>query len=417
VAVRVRKIARELDRSPEDLLRLLKDLGYARFRSEDDMMPDPVAEQLRRAARTHPPRAVLPVPSRPPRMATPSGSPGPVGPSGAGVMGDDLMAKLVPGVVRVEGEAKPRGRPSMPPASPVSKEARPVRELRPPPEPPGRSTELLAQLEGERERLAQERARLEALQERLAAEEQALQVRKAELEAQALALKEAAEREAQAQQALQAQQAQQTPKLALSRGAVLGNSVLALMEERGLRGQDEAERAIAALAGSHALGKLLGTLVPGDPVAFTRLLQERLVLVGGPIPEGLGVPAITVSPERADLPGGERLGRTVGRIGELLLLNGHRRVLLVSVPPRWHTLLRDGMDRRVELLFRATAPARDGREGEELGRVDVVVVWNADLDPGLSPARGGVMSITAPTVGEFLERWCLALTQATVDGP
>jgi hypothetical protein len=100
----------------------------------------------------------------------------------------------------------------------------------------------------------------------------------------------------------------------------------------------------------------------------------------------------------------------------LLLLNGLRRVLLVAVPPRWHALLREGMDRRVELLFRA-ALLREGREAEELGRVDVVVVWNAEIDPGIALGRGRVLSITTPTVGEFLERWCLALTQATVDGP
>jgi hypothetical protein len=413
VAVRVRKIARELDRSPEDLLRLLKDLGYARFRSEDDMMPDPVAEQLRRAARSHPPRAVLPVAARKPSS---------VPPPSAGPSADDLMAKLVPGVVRVEGEPKPRARASSIPAASketATREARAPREGRP----DGRSMELLAQLEGEREKLSQERARLEALQERLLAEERALQVRQTELEARAAELEARAQALEQKQQQLQEAEAkeaevkaQQAPKLALSRGAVLGNSVLALMEERGLRGQDEAERAIGALAGAHALGKLLGTLVPGDPVAFTRLLQERLVLVGGPIPEGLGVPAVTVSPERADLPGGERLGRTVGRIGELLLLNGLRRVLLVAVPPRWHALLREGMDRRVELLFRA-ALLREGREAEELGRVDVVVVWNAEIDPGIALGRGRVLSITTPTVGEFLERWCLALTQATVDGP
>ena len=41
--VRVRKLAKELERTPDDLLLVLKDLGYDRFKSADDMISDEVA--------------------------------------------------------------------------------------------------------------------------------------------------------------------------------------------------------------------------------------------------------------------------------------------------------------------------------------------------------------------------------------
>ena len=65
MALRVRKLARELERSPEDVLLLLKDLGYERYRTPDDLLADDVVARARKAARTTPPRARVPSPARP----------------------------------------------------------------------------------------------------------------------------------------------------------------------------------------------------------------------------------------------------------------------------------------------------------------------------------------------------------------
>lgn len=376
VAVRVRKLARELDRSPEDVLLLLKDLGYERFRSSDDMISEVVADQLRKLARKTPPRAVLP--KRPvPQQVTTQRS------------GDDtdFMAQVVPGVVRKfvrPASAMQELAPAGASAATSSATAAPVTS--------GRATSGKAPVEPlvdpEWEALETERAGIEAEREALEAERTALASAREAFEAERAAF--LAEREGDgAQQAAGPQ-------------GDLGPSLLALLEERGLRGVDEAERAMASLAAGHALGRHLANLLSTDPKGLRRVLSERLVLFGGAVPEGVTVPAVTVSEDRADLPGAERLHRTLDRLGETLMLNGYRRVMVVGVPPRWHTVLRDGVDPRVDLTFRASAP-RDAFD--DVSRVDLVVGWNVDLEPG----KARRLDVRAASVGDLLERWVAAL--------
>jgi hypothetical protein len=171
---------------------------------------------------------------------------------------------------------------------------------------------------------------------------------------------------------------------------------------------------------------VLATLVPADPDALKRVLGERLVLVGGPIPEALsGLAAVTVSEDRADIPGGERLARALGRLGEQLLLNGYRRVALAGVPPRWHALMREGLDRRVELVFRPAG----AWTSEDLLRMDVLVVWRpVPYAPQVGPVaseppptpdaraaegRGRIIEVHGGGVGDLVER----VTQALSDEP
>lgn len=177
-------------------------------------------------------------------------------------------------------------------------------------------------------------------------------------------------------------------------------TVLQLLEERGLRGADEAERAVHALTGGRLFGRVLTGLRVEDPDALRRLLGERLVLAGGPAPENAGYPVVTVSPDRADLPALDVVARCLGKIGERLLLNGWRRVMVVGVAPRWHALMRDGVDRRVELSFRAVS-------SEEAAKQDLVVGWNAEVEgDGARPAR---IAVRAGSFGEFLDRLLAAL--------
>ena len=102
------------------------------------------------------------------------------------------------------------------------------------------------------------------------------------------------------------------------------------------------------------------------------------MLVGGSLPDDLGVAAVVVSDDRAELPSPKRLQRTLSQIGERCLLNGHRRVVLVGFPPRWHRVLRQGLDARVELAFRPTATATPDE------RVDAFVHWS---EPGAGPPK------------------------------
>ncbi|MEQ1503089.1 MAG: hypothetical protein ABMB14_12705, partial [Myxococcota bacterium] len=258
MAVRVRKLARELERSPDDLLLLLKDLGYDRFRSGDDMVSEQVADQLRKAARKTPPRS-LASDRPPPRVVAELHPP-------EASAGGDFMASLVPGVVRRSAAATAPFEPS-----------------------PGRVALDEQRLVAERAAFESERDAFEATRGALRAEREALDAERRQLDALGMQLAHAESELGAAKAAFEAAQA-----------AGAEGSLLALLEERGLRGVDEAERAIAALAAHHAVGRWLGLLVPTDPAAVRRGLAERLVLVAGPVPDGFGVPAVTVSEDRAE---------------------------------------------------------------------------------------------------------------------
>lgn len=361
MAVRLRKMARELERSTDDLLRMLRDLGFDRFKSEDDMLSEPVADAVRKAAKSRPARATwsgrVTSPPSPPRLVSaPTAAP-------------DLMAALVPGVVRVGARPGPAARPV--PATPEIVED-PVERVAALPE----LEQIRHELELARERLAASTGREQELRVALAAVTGERDQASVELEA-----------------------LRGRPLLAPSDLPTVHD----LLEERGLRGLDESERALAALAGARLLGRLLDQLRCEDPEALRRLLVDRIVLVGGPIPENIGSPVVTVSPDRADLPALEVISRALARIGEQLLLNGGRRVLLVGVSPRWHGIIRDGVDRRVELAFRAVY-------AEDAGKHDLVVGWNVDLAGEHSRPRR--IPVRAASFGEFLDRWSSALNES-----
>jgi hypothetical protein len=59
MAIRVRKLARQLGRAPEDLLDLLKTLGLSQYNNANQMLPANAEDALRAAVRAVPPsRAV-----------------------------------------------------------------------------------------------------------------------------------------------------------------------------------------------------------------------------------------------------------------------------------------------------------------------------------------------------------------------
>ena len=113
MAIRVRKLAKEVRRSAGEVLGLLHHLGYVNYKRPDDMVADGPADKLRRAVRQGQTAAPLKVVDRKKATVSPSQAPA-----------SDLMAQLVPGVVK-QGQAAPPVAPS-----------RPVPAPRPAPSPP-----------------------------------------------------------------------------------------------------------------------------------------------------------------------------------------------------------------------------------------------------------------------------------------
>ncbi len=370
MSVRVRKLARELDRSPDDVLGLLADhLSLARYSSPEDMLPDEVAAQVRKVAKTAPVRH-LEARSRPaPSRNHPQDPPSPAA---------DLMAELVPGVT-VPGAPRPARRAPRPPPS-----AAPA--ARPPTLGDERQTDVRQALAEERRRLEAARAELAAERAALAAEREALEAARAEAEVARAALRDDR----------------------IGAEARLRERTLAgLLERRGLKGADEHGRALAALAAGGHLARLAAELVPSEPDVVQRLLRERLTLTSGAVPDSVG-PVVWVSPERADLRGGAELDRLLSRLSEGWLLAGRRRVVWLGVPQRFHALLREKLDRRVELVLRPGGERTEAQTRDDLASADLLIAWGVAPTPGAralwAAARGKVVELEVATLGEALER-------------
>jgi hypothetical protein len=87
MGVRVRKLAKQLSSTPGEVLGLLHALGFARYRTPEDMVSDAVVRQVRDAQQSGVRAIPVAVPIRAP-MQEPSAAPA------------DLMSQLVPGVKR-----------------------------------------------------------------------------------------------------------------------------------------------------------------------------------------------------------------------------------------------------------------------------------------------------------------------------
>ena len=420
MGIRVRKLARELRRSPSEVLGLLQDLGYERYRTPEDMVSDVVAGKIRKASGRSGPGA------RPlPDAATPR-KPAPTAPG-------DIMAELVPGVKRSQSHAPPTPPPRATPSiGPESRATHSRYNSLGPSASPGapqapRTNGTVSQVASsstldplDRERRALEAAKLELAAERAQLEQERVKLREAEaaLVARAEALDATAVPEA----------IDEAPLTVEDGDAGAGLSMLDMFDGRGLKGIDEAERALAALAGAKVLGKLLEHVKVREPDVLRRLLWERLVLVGGPdVPEELDVPSVVVSQDRADIPGANELSRRCTYLGERLMLRGWVRVALVGVARRWHSLLRSRIDRRISISFRPSpllasmiVPSRDTRRRSMSGStdgsgsaqddpIDAFLVWQSEpaseeLRDALAGSRTQLVVVAAPDLASWLEQ-------------
>lgn len=428
MAVRVRKLAKELNRSPAEIIGVLHAVGLTRYRSADDMLPSQAEERVRLGVR----RGVTPLHvellERPDEVV-----------GGARGDADDMMARLVPGVVRAGAKGPaPRPLPVAPPSPPAPQVAsRPTpavrtlaqrpSDLRAPsaaeeaPRSMGWEGSRGISLDAELRTIAAERAAIDSHRrgldsERaiLAAEQQALELDRQRYEAQLRAM----DGERAALDALSAALEVERAALAAERDALTsqvsraraagGVALVDLLEDRGLRGLDEQERAIGALAQSRVLRDALWSLRVEQPEGLRKLLSERLVLVDGPPPESVSRAHATVSvaAERAEIPAASALQRLLAQLGERLLLAGLRRFVVVGGKAVWHRLLKDHLDPRVELRSQVARSRDAAQAASDLERADLVLLWGVDVSPAAhavyTAARAEVIEVDECGLGELV---------------
>jgi hypothetical protein len=416
MAVRVRKLAKDLQRTPAVVVGILHALGHTRYRSADDMLPAAIEEAVRRGLV----RGVRPVEvvllDAPPARSTASEP----------TVADDLMARLVPGVARpgARPAAPSPARPSDGPPVAVPSTIDPARgvgpagAMRSASGPSGLEAELRrleterASLDSHARRLASERAVLQAERAAFAEEQAAWSDRLLALDEERVALRDLAEVLASERAALDAERASVSTLAERARGQA-GTDLVALLVERGLRGVDEQERALGALASSKSLRDVLPALKVVRVDEVRKVLRDRLVLVEPSVADPTAVGGVAVAPERAEIPAPAILAQRLSQLSERLLLAGLRRVVVVGGKPAWHRLLRDGVDPRIELRT-VTGQTRDGAQAaHDVERGDLVVLAGVDVSASAqsiyNASRAEVVSVTADTLGDLVGAWIAKL--------
>ncbi len=157
-------------------------------------------------------------------------------------------------------------------------------------------------------------------------------------------------------------------------------SIRSLMQDRGLRGQEEGRRAILALLHARRWEGLEALLTVERPQAAREALGLGLFLHCGedtcPAPETCAV--VQVPPRRCEVCGGGSVKWDA--LNDALLLGGIREFVVLGGHPHVQGLLREQVDRRVELrAFPSHAPVPGGRTGT-LAEARFLLRW--EPEPG-----------------------------------
>jgi hypothetical protein len=373
MAVRLRKLAKELDLDVEQALVCLAEIGIDRYRTPEDMVPDPTAEKLRRHVkdlrRRGRPLSAGAGPARPPVRA-PSPGRAAVPKDQVERLGDALDLPLDAVATEVA------------PADRVQAEIAVASD---------RVRAEQAALHAQARRLQERSAHLEAEAERLRAERDALEAERDALHAERRALRDE----------LATAQADLASRAADLDAIEAGGVPLArLLDERGLRGVDEHGRAVAALARARLLDAIVARLRVVDAGPVRQLLRDRLVLGTTPIDALEGAAWVQVAPDRAEVPSADEVVRLRDRLWGEFLLCGCRRVRVVGACGHEARMLRESVDPRLSVEI-ISAVHRDGPSArEDLANADLVVLRDVELsgsaEAAYAEAPGRVVRASAP---------------------
>lgn len=400
MAVRIRKLAKQLGKPPTELLGVLHALGFSKYRSPEDMLSEVVTSKLRKGLA----EGVRPLPVEVTGARKPKGG----GLEALAEGGADVMSQLVPGVVR-SGAPAPRPAPPKPAPRPPAPAARNTPVAAPAPEAPPAdpTTQRLASaaLESQRRALASERAAFEAERAQVEASRRRIEERERLVDSRVAALEDLEASLAAERRALAAERKTAGEGASEAMGSNLP-SLMDLLEARGLRGADEFERAIVALARGRHLDDALWTLRVESANVLERVLTEQLILVSGQVPPQLskGAAVVSVAPDRAEVPDAGALARSLDALGGALLLRGWRRVLVVGGRARWRRLLDDGLDERVTMRFVPSGPRAEEAVRADAAWADLIVRWAVDDDtPDYAAGGSNGLDVSQDAVVAFIE--------------
>jgi len=247
-----------------------------------------------------------------------------------------------------------------------------------------------------------------------------LQIKLSSLEGQLAALHDEHSHASQQLQSLRAERDElQASSAALATTGPLpgvadgATSLLALLQERGLRGIDEAGFALRALLSAHLLDSSLPLLLSVDSGRVRRVIGERLCLCCGreACGEPRSVEQVRVPEQRCELCGGQALPRVHHLFSDACLLSGITRVLVYG-GRKWHQAWLDaGKDPRVQLRTRASGLLASGSAlDHDLDWAQFVVVWDdGGVHPELLPAiqqrrSNALATLEAGSMGELMAR-------------
>jgi hypothetical protein len=419
--MRITRLAGELQVPPSALLAWLAAQGHSRYAREDQQLPDDIARLARARVRditvqsrltTDPTRsagaggAAAP-PATPPRPA----------PSIAEAPADmDLLATVFADVRPLSGRAeaaRPKQAVAPPRGGPAPRSAAPA----PKPPPPTAAPAPAAVPTSAAERAAPSTGYVRTLEARVTELETALAhahaARLRDTEAASRAASDAAadivglgSRLADAEAArdsLRATLDAVTADAAAQRPVTLR----ALLEARGLVGDDEIHLAFRALGEGRMAAEIAGAARLSTPGELAELLSLRLSLRarGEPPPTHGACAVVEVPAERADAAG---IAPSVARLSTACLIHGVRAIAWIGGAPHHHRALRERLDPRI----RAHTFGPDRLPHASLA-VDARFLW----DPARALSVPGAVTLSARTFALALDQAARALSDGAPPGP
>lgn len=181
-----------------------------------------------------------------------------------------------------------------------------------------------------------------------------------------------------------------------------------VLEQRGLKGPDEAAFLIRGLLETRQLRGLLERLQTEDPASLQTWLEDRVALLCDThrpmVPSGrtpLSVPA-----KRCEVCGGSDLKRAVRAFLDATLINGLTRISIVGGSAKHHRMLRELVQHRaLHLQFAPNLASRTASQvRSDMNNSDAVVVWTrGELPEHVERYVGGTARLVVTNQGSLAQ--------------